>query len=64
MQNTQILASKLKIKKTMQKFMQNCFYNNHATIMQNYNNYAHYESNIANYSKNLWKNYANMHPEK
>ena len=25
---------------------------------------THYESNIANYSKKLWKNYANMHPEK
>ena len=37
---TQFLASKLKIKKIMQKFIQNYFYNNHATIMQKYNKYA------------------------
>ena len=61
---TQFLASKLKIKKIMQKFMQTYFYNNHATIMQKYNKYALWIQYCKLLKKKLWKNYANMHPEK
>ena len=61
---TQFLASKLK---KLRKLCKNLCKTIFTIIMQQLCKITiitHYESNIANYSKNLCKNYANMHPGK